>query len=153
MSAGGHLSLMLGTASDEGKTDDEDPVLRVSDRVQAVVAYVAPTDLTIMVHDAPDHLPAYEKFPALSLDLEGAKIHSPLLQVTSDDAPTLLLAGAKDDLVPVEHSRRIKDALEKEQVAVKLVEFPEAGHGFKPDEMKAASDEMVKWFESQLAAK
>jgi len=153
MSAGGHLSLMLGTASDEGKADDEDPVLRVSDRVQAVVAYVAPTDLTIMVHDAPNHLPAYDKFPALSLDLEGAKTHSPLLQVTSDDAPTLLLAGAKDDLVPVEHSRRIKDALETEKVTVKLVEYPEAGHGFKPDDMQAASAEMVKWFESQLAAK
>jgi acetyl esterase/lipase len=153
MSAGGHLSLMLGTASDEGKADDEDPVLRVSDRVQAVVAYVAPTDLTIMVHDAPNHLPAYDKFPALALDLEGAKTHSPLMQVTTDDAPTLLLAGAKDELVPVEHSRRIKDALEQEKVAVKLVEYPEAGHGFKPDDMQAASAEMVKWFEEQLAAK
>lgn len=153
MSAGGHLSLMLGTASDEGKADDEDPVLRVSDRVQAVVAYVAPTDLTIMVHDAPNHLPAYDKFPALALDLEGAKTHSPLMQVTTDDAPTLLLAGAKDDLVPVEHSRRIKDALEQEKVTVKLVEYPEAGHGFKPDELKAAANEMVKWFEVQLVAK
>ena len=48
-SAGGHLSLMLGTASDSGKPDAKDPVLRESDRVQAVVAWVAPTDLTIMV--------------------------------------------------------------------------------------------------------
>jgi len=153
MSAGGHLSLMLGTASDEGKSDDEDPVLRVSDRVQAVVAYVAPTDLTIMVHEAPNHLPAYDRFPALSLDLAGAKDHSPLLQVTSDDAPTLLLAGVKDDLVPIDHSRKIRDALEVEKVAVKLVEFPEAGHGFSPDDLKASMAEMVAWFDEQLAAK
>lgn len=153
MSAGGHLSLMLGTASDEGKSDDEDPVLRVSDRVQAVVAYVAPTDLTIMVHDAPNHLPAYDRFPALSLDLERAKTHSPLKQVTPDDAPTLLLAGAKDDLVPVDHSRNIRDALEHEKVTVKLVEYPEAGHGFKPEELKAATAEMVAWFNEQLVAK
>jgi acetyl esterase/lipase len=153
MSAGGHLSLMLGTASDEGKADDEDPVLRVSDRVQAVVAYVAPTDLTIMVHAAPNHLPAYDRFPALSLDLEGAKTHSPLMQVTSDDAPTLLLAGVKDDLVPIDHSRNIRDAFEHEKVEVKLVEYPEAGHGFGPEDLKAATAEMLTWFDEQLAAK
>ena len=72
MSAGGHLSLMLGTAADDGDPDAEDPVLRHSSRVQAVVAYVAPTDLRIMVWEAPDHLPAYDRFPALDLDLESA---------------------------------------------------------------------------------
>lgn len=153
MSAGGHLSLMLGTTADDGKADDEDPILRVSDRVQAVVAYVAPTDLTIMVHDAPNHLPAYDRFPALSLDLEAAKSHSPLKQVSADDAPTLLLAGTKDDLVPVEHSRNIRDALQQEKVAVKLVEYPEAGHGFSPEDLKASMAEMVAWFNEQLAAK
>jgi dipeptidyl aminopeptidase/acylaminoacyl peptidase len=152
MSAGGHLSLMLGTAADEGQADAEDPVLRVSDRVQAVVAFVAPTDLTIMVHGAPSHLPAYDRFPALSLDLQGARTHSPLMQVTPDDAPTLLLAGAKDDLVPIDHSRNIRDALEHEHVPVRLVEYPEAGHGFKPDDLNAAIAEMLAWFDEQLAA-
>lgn len=153
MSAGGHLSLMLGTASDEGKADDADPVLRVSDRVQAVVAYVAPTDLSIMVHSAPGHLPAYDKFPALSLDIEGAKANSPLLMVTSDDAPTLLLAGAKDDLVPIDHSRKIRDALDKEHVAVKLVEYPNSGHGLPPEDLKNSLTELVAWFEAHLAHK
>ena len=153
MSAGGHLSLMLGTGSDEGQADDADPVLRVSDRVQAVVAFVAPTDLTIMVHSAPDHLPAYDRFPALALDMEGAKTHSPLLLVTGDDAPTLLLAGVKDDLVPIDHSRRIRDALDKEKVAVKLVEYPNAGHGFGPEDIQAAIKEMIAWFDAHLAAK
>ncbi|MBL8852177.1 MAG: alpha/beta hydrolase [Planctomycetaceae bacterium] len=153
MSAGGHLSLMLGTGSDEGKADDADPVLRVSDRVQAVVAFVAPTDLTIMVHSAPNHLPAYDGFPALALDMDGAKTHSPLLLVSNDDAPTLLLAGAKDDLVPIDHSRHIRDALDKEKVAVKLVEFPNAGHGFGPEDGLAAFKEMLAWFDTHLAAK
>ena len=58
MSAGGHLSLMLGTASDDGDPNAKDPVDKVSDRVNAVVAYVAPTDLRIMARDAPDRLPA-----------------------------------------------------------------------------------------------
>jgi acetyl esterase/lipase len=152
MSAGGHLSLVLGTMSDEGKPDDADPVERVSDRVQAVVAFVAPTDLTIMVKDAPDRLPAYSRFPALDLDLPNAKLHSPLMYVSKDDAPTLLLAGAKDDLVPIDHNRNIRDAFVKEEVDHKLVEY-EAGHGFGPDVMPKAVAEMVAWFETHLAKK
>ena len=44
-SAGGHLSLMLGTASDDGAKDAKDDVDRKSDRVAAVVAYFPPVDL------------------------------------------------------------------------------------------------------------
>lgn len=153
MSAGGHLSLMLGTASDEGKADDKDPVLRVSDRVQAVVAYVAPTDLRIMVKDAPDRLPAYARFPALDLDMKGAETHSPLTLVTSDDPPTLLLAGSKDDLVPVDHSRKIKAELDAKQVPNKLVEYPEAGHGIGGKDLENSIQEMTAWFEEHLKAK
>lgn len=153
MSAGGHLSLVLGTAADEGKPDSKDPVERVSDRVQAVVAFVAPTDLTIMVKDAPDRLPAYGRFPALDLDLANAKRHSPLLEVSGDDAPTLLLAGVKDDLVPIDHSRKIRVAFDQLKVANKLVEYENAGHGFGPDDLTKAVAEMVAWFETHLAAK
>lgn len=153
MSAGGHLSLMLGTASDEGNPKADDPALRVSDRVQAVVAYVAPTDLTIMVREHKQRLPAYDRFPALDLDLKSAKVLSPLLNVTPDDAPTLLLAGAKDDLVPVDHSRKIKTAFDEHKVTVKLVEYPEAGHGFGGADLLASISELTDWFEKQLAKK
>ncbi|MGB2866693.1 MAG: alpha/beta hydrolase, partial [Sedimentisphaerales bacterium] len=44
-SAGGHLSLMLGTASDKGDPNAKDEVLRGTDRVAAGVAYFPPTDL------------------------------------------------------------------------------------------------------------
>jgi acetyl esterase/lipase len=152
MSAGGHLSLMLGTASDEGNPDSKDPVERVSDRVNAVVAYVAPTDLRIMVKDAPDRLPAYERFPALDLDMKDAEADSPLVHVTPDDAPTLLLAGDKDELVPVQHSRNIQLAFEAAKVTSKLTEFKGAGHGFQGEDAKKATEEMVAWFETHLAA-
>lgn len=150
MSAGGHLSLMLGTASDEGDAKAEDPVLRESSRVKAVVAYVAPTDLQIMVHAAPDHLPAYDRFPALDLPLDQAKIYSPLEHVTSDDAPTLLLVGAKDQLVPIFHSEKIHAALKAQGVASQLVVYPEAGHGFTAQDAQKASLELVKWFQRHL---
>ena len=43
-SAGGHLSLMLGTASDAGDPQAKDPVLRASSRVAAVACFFPPTD-------------------------------------------------------------------------------------------------------------
>ena len=87
MSAGGHLSLMLGTASDEGDAQAKDPLLRVSDRVQAVVAFVAPTDLRGIVWSVEGHSPQYDQFPALDLSVEEAAKVSPLLHVSSDDPP------------------------------------------------------------------
>jgi|CXWL01.1.fsa_nt_gi acetyl esterase/lipase len=152
MSAGGHLSLMLGTASDEGNPESKDPVEQVSDRVNAVVAYVAPTDLRIMVKEAPDRLPAYARFPALDLDMKDAETDSPLIHVTADDAPTLLLAGDKDDLVPIQHSRNIQSAFEAAKVTSELIEFAGAGHGFQGEDAKKATEEMVAWFETHLAA-
>lgn len=150
MSAGGHLSLMLGTASDAGQPESKDAVERVSDRVQAVVAYVAPTDLRIMAQDAPDRLPAYAQFPALQIDRADAEVDSPLIHVSADDAPTLLLAGAKDDLVPISHSRNIQAAFEKVNVQSDLIEFPEAGHGFGGEDAQAATEAMVAWFVEHL---
>lgn len=150
-SAGGHLSLMLGTASDSGDPQADDPVLRVSNRVQAVVAYVAPTDLRVMVTGAPDRLPAYEKFPALELDAESAAKFSPLLHVSSDDPPTLLIAGDKDELVPIKHSRDIHAAFEEKGVTSQLLEIAGAGHGLSGDDARRAAAEMLAWFEKHLA--
>lgn len=150
MSAGGHLSLMLGTASDEGIADSKDPIDQVSDRVNAVVAYVAPTDLRIMATDAPERLASYDRFPALGITAKMATADSPIVHVTPDDAPTLLLAGAKDELVPISHSRNILAAFEKANVTSELIEFENAGHGFDGQDAHQATAAMVDWFVTHL---
>lgn len=149
-SAGGHLSLMLGTASDEGDPKSNDPIEKVSDRVNAVVAFVAPSDLRIMVHEAPNRLPAYARFPALTLDMKSAAVHSPLLHATADDPPTLLIAGDADDLVPVAHSRNMQQAFQDAKVSSELFELPGAGHGFQGEDARVATEKMVSWFEKQF---
>ncbi len=153
MSAGGHLSLMLGTAGDEGSEDKDDPLSATSDRVQAVVAYVAPTDLRIMVWSAEGHLPAYNGFPALDLEIKEAAKFSPLLYVTKDDAPTLLIVGKKDDLVPIKHSEDIFQAFQEQQVPTELVVFPDSGHGLVPADVAKAMAQQVAWFQKYLAKK
>lgn len=149
-SAGGHLSLMLGTTADKGNPDAADPIEKTSSHVASVVAFVAPTDLTIMVREAPERLEAYNRFPALDLDLKSAKAMSPLLHVSGDDPPTLLIAGDSDELVPVSHSRNMHAAFEKAKVRSELMEIPGAGHGFGGDDAKKATERMVRWFVETL---
>ena len=145
-SAGGHLSLMLGTASDNGDPNAEDEVLRVSDRVAAVVAYFPPTDLRAWVNKAPD-------YPALNFEEAKAADCSPLLQVSEDDPPALLIHGDKDELVPIEHSENILAEFKKQKVTSELLVIKDAGHGFQGEDGKRASDAMVAWFEKYLLEK
>ncbi|MDG2385110.1 MAG: alpha/beta hydrolase [Pirellulaceae bacterium] len=105
MSAGGHLSLMLATRADEGDPTASDRILRESSRVQTVVAFVPPTDLTVAVWSAEESLPAYKGFPALDLPIEEAAKYSPKLHVTKDDAPALVIFGTKDKLDPPRHGK------------------------------------------------
>jgi acetyl esterase/lipase len=145
-SAGGHLSLMLGTGSDDGAKDAKDPVDGATNRVAAVVAYFPPVDLREWVGKMTD------RFPALDFDPKQAESISPLLQVTADDAPTLLIHGDKDDLVTLDNSERIVAALEKENVPCELIVIEGAGHGFGSNDGQRASAALIEWFDKYLAA-
>jgi acetyl esterase/lipase len=154
MSAGGHLSLMLGTTGDGGSRESGDELERVSSRVAAVVAMVPPTDLRVAVWEAPESLPAYRNFPALDLPLAEAEKQSPLVHVTADDAPALVIMGGKDDLVPPRHGEWIEEAFKREDVEHKLIIFPEAGHGLEGDENRSTlTREAVGWFDRHLLKK
>ncbi len=144
-SAGGHLSLMLGTASDDGDKSAKDPVDRTSDRVEAVVAYFAPVDMREWVGKMTD------KFPALDFKPKLAESVSPLLHVSPDDPPTLLVHGDKDGLVKLDNSERMLAALKKEHVPCDLIVIHGAGHGFAPEQGEQASKALIAWFDKYLS--
>ncbi|RMF44377.1 MAG: alpha/beta hydrolase [Planctomycetota bacterium] len=148
-SAGGHLALMLGTTGDDGDPDSRDPVERTSSRVQAVVAYFPPTDLRPYVSD--DEFPT--RFPALKFDVERAAEFSPLLQVSSDDAPALLIHGDQDTLVPLWHSQKMAEALRGVGVETRLIVIEGAGHGFTGDAADRAVAAWLEWLDSHLTAR
>lgn len=148
MSAGGHLSLMLATTGDDGDPNAKDPVLRVSSRVAAVAALVPPSDLRVAVWEAEDSLPAYKNFPALEMSVKEAAKYSPLVFVTQDDAPSLVISGTKDTLVPPKHGEWIADAFQEIGVTHKLV-LLEANHGLRGKQPEAFS-EVLEWFNEHL---
>jgi acetyl esterase/lipase len=168
-SAGGHLSLMLGTTSDNGNPSSPDPVERASDRVQAVACFFPPTDFlnygklgeealgrgTLAAFKAPFEfeeldrarnvlVPVVDQAERVRL---GREI-SPFYQVSADDAPTLIMHGDADKLVPIQQAERILARFSEEKVPAKLVVKPKAAHGWST--LVKDLEQFADWFDKYL---
>lgn len=145
-SAGGHLSLMLGLASDQGNAEAEDPIDRESNRVDAVVAYFPPVDLKDLVSPESD-------YPALRFDAELASANSPIEFVSDDDPPILLIHGDQDEVVPVKHSQRLHASLQEAGVTSEYIEIEGAGHNFgTPEHSERVEKATLDFFKKHLSA-
>lgn len=151
-SAGGHLSLMIGLASDNGDSAAREDFMKETDRVAAVVAYFPPVDLRQFVRglNPPPSGTVLDRFPALNFEKERAADYSPIVFVTADDPPTLLIHGDKDELVNISNSQTIFDAFKKNNVKTDFITIPGAGHGFRGEDAKRAMAATVSWFEQAL---
>lgn len=154
-SAGGHLSLMVGLASDNGNPAASEAFMKESLRVQAIVAYFPPVDLRQLVRglNPPTTGTVLDRFPALNFEKERAADFSPIVFVTSDDPPTLLIHGDQDPLVNISNSQIIFDALKKSNVKTDFITIPGASHGFRGEDAKRAMAATVTWFEQTLVRK
>lgn len=171
-SAGGHLSLMQGTAGDLGDPNSMDPVLKVSSRVQAVACFFPPTDFlnygkegelalgngTLKDFKAPFNFVELDKatnaFVAITDEarrLEIGKQISPVNHVTQDDPPSLIIHGDADSLVPIQQAELIIAKFKEVGVEAELVVKPGAGHGWSDiiKDMETIAD----WFDKHLPAK
>ena len=151
-SAGGHLSLMIGLASDNGDPTATEDFMKESDRVEAVVAWFPPVDLRPLARglNPPASGTVLDRFPALNFEKDKAADYSPIVFVTPDDPPTLLIHGDKDDLVNISNSQIIFDAFKKNNVKTDFITVPGAGHGFRGEDAKRATAATVSWFEQTL---
>lgn len=101
------------------------------------VAAMAPTDLDLMYgsHDS-DASPVALRYglPVLMGDrrADAAQLEaaSPVRLADRIRRPLLLVHGAKDQRVPIEHGRRLRDALQAARQPVQWVEYEDEGHGF-----------------------
>jgi len=147
-SAGGHLSLLLGTTGDMVDPDAVEAFERGPARVAAVVAYAPPTDLVRWA--VPERRGA---FSAVDLDEATLRHYSPVDFITSDDAPALIVHGDADTLVPMEQGQSMSEALRGAGVESRFVPVAGAGHGFNGADAVRANDEMVAWFEAYLLSR
>lgn len=154
-SAGGHLALLLGTAPDVGDPTADEPLMRADNRIASVVAYYPPVDLRPLARgrNAVSATGQPFRFPALNFERELAPAYSPLLHVSFDDPPTLLIHGDADDLVDISNSEQIFAAFEQGGVTAEFIVVPGAGHGFEGDDAMRANEAMILWFERTLLAR
>ena len=97
---------------------------------------------------------AADRFVALGFDDALSASVSPILHVSADDPPTLLVHGDADPLVDINNSQLIHAALENENVSTDLVVIEGAGHGFRaPEHRTKATAALVGWFERHLTAR
>jgi acetyl esterase/lipase len=157
-SAGGHLSLVLGTMGGPGEADAKDPIDRESSAVQCIACFFPPTDFLNYGKEGGDVLlkgvldpfkPAFGPIPPETEARQkfGREI-SPFYHISSNTPPTLILHGDKDTLVPMQQSE-IFIAREKELgIPAKLIVKPGAGHGWADWQVDAA--QFVEWFDTYL---
>lgn len=139
-SAGGHLSLTLGTQGGPGKSDAKDPIDRESSAVQAVACFFPPTDFANWGGPGEDacgvgRLAGFKAaFGSRSDTAESRAVYSreisPLYFLTAKSAPTLIIHGDADQLVPLYQARLFEKKAQELGVPTKVVVRPGQEHGW-----------------------
>jgi acetyl esterase/lipase len=171
-SAGGHLSLMMGTTGKDGAEKAPDPVNRASSKVAAVACFFPPTDFlnygkegyvmmgngTLSGFKAPfdfhEMNPKTRAFDAITDEkkrLEIGKAISPVYHVTKSTAPTLLIHGDADKLVPLQQSELMIQALKAHDVVHELVIKKDGDHGWAGMDKDLIT--VADWFDKHTAKK
>jgi acetyl esterase/lipase len=137
-SSGGHLAAFIGTSGDVKEMEGDLGNTNVSSRVQAVVDWFGPTDLTLMAEQAGSQMMIQHndaKSPE-SLLLGGpvqekkelAKTANPLTYIDKNGPPFLIMHGDKDQLVPLGQSVILAKALIDAGVETTMKTIPGAAH-------------------------
>jgi acetyl esterase/lipase len=160
-SAGGHLSLTLGTQGKPGDARAKDPIDRESSAVQAVACFFPPTDFlnygtpgedAVGVGTLKGFKPA---FGPRSDTPEGrqelGKEISPIYHLSSNAPPMLIIHGDADKLVPIQQAETFVERARKLGVTASLVVKPGEAHGWRNTEPDLAA--IADWFDAHLRGK
>lgn len=152
-SAGGHLVALLGTSGDVRDLEGDGGHARQSSRVQAVLDWFGPTDLTKMGgwHDRPDSPEAQLLGGPVQQNTQKAARANPITYVSKDDPPFLIMHGDKDPTVPYNQSELLAEALEDAGVEVTLHTVTGAGHGGREFFNDANRRRIEDFFDKHLA--
>lgn len=161
-SAGGHLSLMIGSFGVAGNLASTDPIERESSRVQSVACFYPPTDFLnfgkegVKSFDVPmlkGYLPAFGFTDSMSpadINTLASKV-SPILGNLKQMPPTLIVHGTADLLVPIQQSERFVAAVKQAGRTAQLEVRPGKAHGWPG--MESELNLFIKWFDTHMPAK
>lgn len=139
-SAGGHLSLTLGTQGGPGDPKANDPIDRESSAVQAVACFFPPTDFLNYGKTGENGISflipkGYQAAFGPRTDTPDGRVElgreiSPIYFITSTMPPTLILHGEADELVPIQQSESFVKAATEAGATARLVMKKGGGHGW-----------------------
>jgi dipeptidyl aminopeptidase/acylaminoacyl peptidase len=121
ISYGGYSALMLG--------------IRQPELIKCIISVAGPTDIPLNFTSSDySYKPkvvelAKKLYGDPLLDLEQMKQRSPLYQVKKIKSPVLLIHGELDPRVTIEHSYRLKMAMEKLKKPVSMISYKNEYHG------------------------
>ena len=126
-SAGGHLALIVGGTPNLPQFEGEGGNAGVSTDIAAVIAFYAPAALSRESAEVDSVLTMLMGDHPTAEALRGV---SPVSHVNPNFPPTMLVHGAKDELVPPEASLRMYRDLNEAGVPAELHMFAGEPHGF-----------------------
>jgi acetyl esterase/lipase len=157
-SAGGHLSLTMGTQGGPGDAKAKDPIDRESSAVQCVACFFPPTDFLNYSRPGEDAvgvgtLKDFKSAFGPRADTEegrqklGREI-SPIYFIHSNMPPMLIIHGDADTLVPIYQAQTFVKRCEGVGSTAKLVVREGRNHGW-PD-MGKDMERFADWFDEHL---
>ena len=152
--AGGHLAALVGfsaAAADASPPLEQQEAAVPDADVAAVCTIAAPVHLTTLgaAHDRGSSAVSRLVGGPLPEIREAALAASPLVHVSADDPPTLVLHGRDDSNIPVDQATRLHKSLQAAGVDSKLV-ILEAGHPLPLDESSPAGSELLQFLDRVL---
>jgi acetyl esterase/lipase len=138
-SAGGHLSVLLGTSGGDPYLEGNLGNNQFSSTVQCVVDKWGPTDFLRMddvpgniLHLGPDSPEARWIGGQITQHPDLVKKANPITYIDSNDPPILIIHGEADPTVIINQSELLYEALQGAGIETKFIRVKNAGHGLRP---------------------
>jgi acetyl esterase/lipase len=151
-SAGGHLACLLGVTERGDGLEGNGGNAEESSRVQAVVSFFGPTDLTrpVFHKDAQTNNLAPLLGGTLQQKAEAYRRASPIRYVRKGAPPFLFLHGTEDKIVPPEQSKDMAARLKEVGAAARVVTVEGEGHGWRGEKLLQSVEQMLTFFDEAL---
>jgi acetyl esterase/lipase len=151
ISAGAHLTMMLGTLDASDGLEGEGGNPEASSKVQAVVSFVGPVNLVRTSYSDTQEQILEAFFGGKPLNkIADCRRASPIVYINEGDSPMLLFFGTKDPLIDADQAQQISQALTEANVPGRVEMLLGAGHGWTGEELERTLDGSWRFFDQHL---